>query len=167
MLAAERAALSSNRVMGLFVDTPLGMMRAAFDDFGRLTELEWLGDSLNRGELNETTDATACLQAVLDAYFASRPIGRQVELAPRGTPFQKSVWEAVSAIPPGATATYGEIAVQLRSPKAARAVGLANARNPIAILIPCHRLVGRDGGLRGYAGGLNRKQSLLDLEARG
>ena len=81
-----------------------------------------------------------------------------------GTPFQLAVWAALRAIPFGQTRTYGEIAAGVGRPKAARAVGMANHRNPIAILIPCHRVVGRSGSLVGYAGGLDIKRALLELE---
>jgi AraC family transcriptional regulator of adaptative response/methylated-DNA-[protein]-cysteine methyltransferase len=85
-------------------------------------------------------------------------------LDPRGTDFQKAVWAALAAIPPGETRSYHEIACRLGRPKAARAVGAANAANPIAVLIPCHRLVRGTGALAGYAYGLDRKQSLLEKE---
>ena len=85
-------------------------------------------------------------------------------LAPPGTPFQQAVWQAVAAIPPGQTRSYQDIARLLGRPQAARAVGAANAANPIAVLIPCHRLIRADGALAGYAYGLDRKQALLDKE---
>lgn len=154
-------------VMQGLVTTPLGTMGAAFDEFGRLTELVWLDDSFESVTSRRVDDATARLQIALDAYFSGEPSVPLVEAAPRGTEFQKSVWSAVSAIPWGTTETYGAIARRLGNPAASRAVGMANAKNPIAIFIPCHRLLGSDGDLRGYAGGINRKQSLLILEASG
>lgn len=154
-----------NQMMQQPVTTPLGTMAAAFDDFGRLTELAWLDESFEIGDLGQVTDSTALLQVALDAYFSGSVSVPHIALAPRGTTFQQSVWCAVSSIPRGTTETYGTIAQRLGKPAASRAVGLANARNPIAILIPCHRLIGSDGGLRGYAGGINRKQSLLVLES--
>lgn len=102
----------------------------------------------------------------LDAYFAGALTRFDLPLAPVGSPFQQEVWSALQDIPYGTTATYSEIAAQLGRPGAARAVGLANARNPIAIIIPCHRVIGADGRLTGYGGGLDRKQQLLELEAR-
>ena len=87
-------------------------------------------------------------------------------LDPRGTPFQRGVWQALVDIPYGRTRTYGEIAAQLGCPAASRAVGAANGRNPLSIVVPCHRLVGATGGLHGFAGGLTTKRWLLDLEAR-
>ena len=85
-------------------------------------------------------------------------------LEPNGTEFMKQVWTALCGIPYGKTATYGEIAERVGRPKAARAVGLANNRNPIPIIIPCHRVIGANGSLTGYAGGLDMKKRLLDLE---
>ena len=81
-----------------------------------------------------------------------------------GTAFQQAVWREVSKIPSGETSTYGTIALQLNKPNAARAIGAANGKNPFAILVPCHRLVGANGKLRGYAGGMERKRSLLEFE---
>lgn len=101
----------------------------------------------------------------LEEYFAGRRTVFGIPLAPRGTPFQVRVWEALLRVPHGATATYREIARAAGSPKAVRAVGAALARNPIAIVVPCHRVIGSDGTLTGYAGGLARKRALLDLEA--
>ncbi len=91
---------------------------------------------------------------------------QDVALDPRGTPFQQAVWRQLLAIPPGQTTHYGAIAQRLGRPEAARAVGAAVGRNPIAILVPCHRVLGRDGSLTGYAGGLARKRALLVHEGR-
>ena len=88
----------------------------------------------------------------------------QLPLAPAGTPFQCAVWEELRRIPYGATVSYGDLAARLGRPKAVRAVGQANHRNPLPILIPCHRVVGKDGSLTGYAGGLALKEALLKLE---
>ena len=87
-----------------------------------------------------------------------------VRLAPTGTPFQREVWTALQTIPYGTTCSYGELAAQIGRPGASRAVGLANGRNPISIIVPCHRVIGSTGTLTGYGGGLERKQWLLDLE---
>lgn len=102
----------------------------------------------------------------LDDYFAGRLKVFTVETAAHGTPFQKRVWTALRRIPYGATRTYGEQAAAIGSPRACRAVGLANGRNPIAIIVPCHRVIGSDGSLTGFGGGLPRKKFLLDLEQR-
>ena len=101
----------------------------------------------------------------LRAYFAGELREFDVPLAPRGTAFQREVWAAVSAIPFGSTATYSEIAAAVGRPSACRAVGAANGRNPLPVIVPCHRVVGAAGGLTGYGGGLDRKRLLLDLEA--
>lgn len=102
----------------------------------------------------------------LRAYFAGRLARFDLPLNPTGTVFQQSVWQALCAVPYGATASYGEIAAAVGNPKGARAVGLANGRNPIAIVVPCHRIIGRDGSLTGYGGGLDRKRWLLAHEQR-
>lgn len=104
----------------------------------------------------------ACKQ--LAAYFGGRLKVFTLPLAPAGTPFMQSVWRELLRIPHGATSSYKEVAERLGRPGAARAVGLANNRNPIAIVIPCHRVLGADGKLVGYAGGLERKKALLKLE---
>jgi len=100
----------------------------------------------------------------LDAYFAGRRTTFTISLAPQGTAFQKQVWAALQEIPYGETESYGQLAERIGSPGAARAVGLANGKNPIGIVIPCHRVVGSNGSLTGYGGGLDRKKQLLDLE---
>ena len=100
----------------------------------------------------------------LAAYFAGELERFDLPLAPAGSDFQRRVWDAVAAIPYGATASYSEIAAAVGRPAACRAVGAANGRNPLAIVIPCHRVVGAAGALTGYGGGLERKRALLDLE---
>ena len=109
--------------------------------------------------------ARAC--AAFERYFAGSCAELlELPLDPQGSEFQRRVWRALREIPLGATASYGEIALRVGSPGAARAVGDANRRNPIAIAIPCHRVIGGDGRLVGYAGGLERKRWLLAHEAR-
>ncbi len=100
------------------------------------------------------------------AYFAGELREFEVALAPRGTPFQTSVWSALREIPYGSTCSYGDLAAAVGHPTAVRAVGAANGRNPIGIVVPCHRVVGSGGSLTGYAGGLERKRYLLDLESQ-
>jgi methylated-DNA-[protein]-cysteine S-methyltransferase len=102
----------------------------------------------------------------LDDYFAGKLTKFTVPTAADGTPFQRRAWAALLKIPYGATRTYGEQAVAIGSPLACRAVGLANGRNPIAIIVPCHRVIGANGSLTGFGGGLHRKRFLLDLERR-
>jgi methylated-DNA-[protein]-cysteine S-methyltransferase len=100
----------------------------------------------------------------LSAYFAGELTRFELDLAPQGTVFQQRVWAALQRIPYGATTTYGKLAQSLGDPRSTRAVGLANGRNPIPIVIPCHRVIGADGGLTGYGGGMHRKQWLLAHE---
>jgi methylated-DNA-[protein]-cysteine S-methyltransferase len=101
----------------------------------------------------------------LEEYFAGDRRAFDLPLALDGTAFQQRVWAALQEIPYGRTATYGEIAASMGHPGAARAVGMANNRNPIAIIVPCHRVVGSNGALVGYGGGLDRKRMLLEMEA--
>ncbi|MEV7438617.1 methylated-DNA--[protein]-cysteine S-methyltransferase [Streptomyces griseoviridis] len=101
----------------------------------------------------------------LGAYFAGELKEFTVQLSLHGTPFQRTVWEQLLAIPYGETRSYGQLADALGNPLASRAVGLANGRNPVSIIVPCHRVVGAGGGLTGYGGGLSRKQRLLDFES--
>jgi len=100
----------------------------------------------------------------LDEYLAGRRREFAVALAPEGTAFQRTVWDGILKVPYGRTAEYGVLAAELGKPAASRAVGAATGRNPISILVPCHRMVGRGGALTGYAGGLERKHALLHLE---
>jgi methylated-DNA-[protein]-cysteine S-methyltransferase len=102
----------------------------------------------------------------LDQYFAGKRRVFELQLAAEGTPFQRRVWAALSTIPFGQTVSYGDIARQIGQPTAVRAVGAANGRNPIGIIVPCHRVIGADGSLTGYAGGEDRKRWLLDHEKR-
>lgn len=102
----------------------------------------------------------------LGAYFAGELTDFDIELDLRGTEFQRRVWRALLTIPYGETRSYGEIAGQIGAPGSARAVGWANGHNPIAIVVPCHRVIGASGSLTGYGGGLDRKRTLLELEKR-
>jgi methylated-DNA-[protein]-cysteine S-methyltransferase len=112
-------------------------------------------------------DATpfAAVACQLAAYFAGQLTEFDLPLAPAGTPFQRRVWAALQTIPYGQTWSYAQLAGKIGQSTAVRAVGLANGRNPIALVIPCHRVIGSDGSLTGYGGGLDRKRFLLDLEA--
>ncbi|MEP4890954.1 MAG: methylated-DNA--[protein]-cysteine S-methyltransferase [Aliiglaciecola sp.] len=102
--------------------------------------------------------------AQLKAYFARKLTRFELPLAAQGTAFQHQVWQALATIPYGSTCSYADIANQLQNPKAVRAVGAANGKNPLSIVIPCHRVIGKNGTLTGYAGGLGRKSWLLDFE---
>jgi methylated-DNA-[protein]-cysteine S-methyltransferase len=101
----------------------------------------------------------------LEAYFAGELRDFDLPLAPEGSEFQLRVWEQLRAIPYGETISYGELARRVGDPAAARAVGLANGRNPLPVIVPCHRVIGADGSLTGFGGGLERKRRLLELEA--
>jgi methylated-DNA-[protein]-cysteine S-methyltransferase len=103
--------------------------------------------------------------AQLDAYFARELQSFDLEMNLLGTPFQRSVWSQLGEIPYGETISYGELAQRVGNPNASRAVGLANGRNPIAIIVPCHRVIGANGSLTGYGGGLERKSWLLEHES--
>lgn len=104
------------------------------------------------------------VQRMLAAYFHSGEFDCHIKLAPQGTDFQRQVWDALLTIPAGQTRSYGQIAAMLGKPTATRAVAGAIGRNPIGIVIPCHRVIGSNGSLTGYAGGIERKQALLKLE---
>jgi methylated-DNA-[protein]-cysteine S-methyltransferase len=116
------------------------------------------------GDGDEELYATTIRQLV--EYFAGTRTDFDLPLTPHGTSFQRQVWTGLCRIPYGETISYGELAEHLGQPSAARAVGLANGRNPIGIIIPCHRVIGANGGMTGYGGGLERKRFLLDLEKR-
>jgi len=122
-------------------------------------------------ELDPTWSTEPCAvldraAAQLDEYFAGERTEFDLPLEPAGTPFQRSTWLALREIPYAETINYGQLALRVGNPKASRAVGLANGRNPISIVVPCHRVIGADGSLTGYGGGLDRKRLLLDLERR-
>lgn len=118
-------------------------------------------------EVSATGGATPLIREAfrqLEAYFRGDLKVFSLPLAPAGTPFQRRVWEVLLTIPYGETASYGDVAAAAGNVKAARAVGMANNRNPVAIVIPCHRVIGADGRLVGYGGGLELKRRLLELE---
>jgi methylated-DNA-[protein]-cysteine S-methyltransferase len=113
----------------------------------------------------EAPDAFASVTNQLEEYFAGERTAFEIEIELQGTPFQRTVWAALREIPYGETIDYGELARRVGNPAAARAVGLANGRNPVAVIVPCHRVIGADGTLTGFGGGLLNKRLLLDLEA--
>ena len=131
-----------------------------------LTNLRMVDQTYEPKRTGWSEDSTAFGDAVdqLDAYFAGELTDFEIGIDLRGTEFQRRVWQALLTIPFGQTRSYGEIAEQAGAPGAARAVGLANGHNPIAIVVPCHRVIGASGSLTGYGGGLDRKRSLLALE---
>ena len=136
------------------------------EDNGFITDVFFLREG--GGSLLPTEETVLIKRAAdqLNEYFAGERDCFDFPILPSGTAFQKRVWDAVSAIPYGETRTYKEIAIQTGNHLAARAVGMANNRNPIAIVIPCHRVIGHNGSLVGYGGGLEVKRYLLDLEKR-
>lgn len=124
-----------------------------------------VGKKLRRHVKSDSNDEVMHQARVqLDRFFERRLKAFSVPLAPRGTEFQVRVWRALQTIPYGDTATYGEIAKRIGRPAAARAVGAANGQNPICLFVPCHRVIGADGSLTGFGGGLERKEYLLALE---
>jgi len=148
------------------VESPLGPLLLGAEE-GALTLL-WMSSlpERPRGAVDARDRAVlASTGEQLDAYFCGDLTDFDLPLAPRGTPFQQRVWEALVGIPFGETVSYGSLATRLGRPGAARAVGLANGSNPISIIIPCHRVIGSDGRLTGYGGGIDRKAWLLDHEA--
>lgn len=149
------------------VDSPIGPLTLAGRD-GTLTNLRMVDQTYEPSRADWILDESVFCDVVhqLDAYFAGDLRDFDVQLDLRGTEFQRRVWNALLAIPYGETRSYGQIAEQIGAPGAARAVGLANGHNPVAIIVPCHRVIGAAGKLTGYGGGLDRKQTLLTLERR-
>jgi methylated-DNA-[protein]-cysteine S-methyltransferase len=149
------------------IDTPLGAMTLAATELG-LAGAWFDGQQHHPGPIDAPVNgAQRWLQQAaheLAEFFAGRRRTFDVPIDARGTPFQRSVWQALQRIPCGELHRYGALAAQLGRPAAARAVGAAVGRNPVSVIVPCHRVVGADGSLTGYAGGLPRKQALLALE---
>lgn len=150
------------------VGSPIGVLKLVASEKG-LVAILWENDNPRRVRLGDTVEEP--LHAVLvrtemelEEYFGGKRHTFSIALDMRGTPFQKRVWEALLAIPCAETRTYSDLAKQLGNPAATRAVGAANDRNPIAIIVPCHRVVGATGSLTGFAGGLEAKAHLLRLE---
>ncbi|POH61076.1 methylated-DNA--[protein]-cysteine S-methyltransferase [Arthrobacter glacialis] len=154
----------------LIFDSPLGLLTAVANDAG--LQAVYMAEHKRRpaqetmGGRVAAADSAVLGQAAaeLAEYFAGSRHQFSVPMAPLGSPFQHRVWAALRAIPFGEVRSYGELAAMLGDKSMAQAVGSANGRNPISIIVPCHRVVGADGALVGYAGGLDRKQFLLELE---
>lgn len=146
------------------IQTPAGLLGVAEKD-GAVTNLWFETDRLPDIRPAPPTIAISRAASELLAYFAGELRDFTIPLAPRGTPYMMLIWELLRGVPYGETATYGEIAALSGNSRAARAVGLANNRNPVPIFIPCHRIVGSDGKLTGYRGGLELKRRLLGLES--
>lgn len=148
-------------------ETPIGSLLLAGAD-ERLSLLGFPGGSMARRHESDWREDAAPFREVirqLDAYFAGELTQFDLPLAPEGTEFQRQVWSALLEIPFGETWSYGQLAERVGRPKAARAVGAANGVNPIPVIIPCHRVVGANGKLTGFGGGLPTKQYLLSLES--
>jgi methylated-DNA-[protein]-cysteine S-methyltransferase len=152
-----------------FVSSPVGLLKLVANDLA-LVAILWENDDPKRvrlGSLVEDVDhPILCLaEQQLGEYFAGARKSFDLPLDFAGTPFQKEVWSELLNIPFGQTRTYGQIANSIGKPRAFRAVGAANGKNPISIVAPCHRVIGKDGSLTGFAGGLEAKECLLGIEA--
>ncbi|QYJ05768.1 methylated-DNA--[protein]-cysteine S-methyltransferase [Nocardioides panacisoli] len=155
-------------MMHTVIDSPIGPLRIV-ERHGAITAIEFSpfrdGDGRPRGARDDAHPVLAEAAKQLTEYFDRERRTFDLPLAPDGSDFQRAVWEQLTAIDYGETASYGEIAGRLGKTNAAsRAVGVANGANPIPIVVPCHRVIGANGTLTGYAGGVERKQALLDLE---
>ena len=154
-------------VLTTTIDSPVGPLFLAADAQGlRAIEFRDNRHPVRRGDGWREGDSPLLRQAraQLGEYFAGRRRGFDLPLAPQGTPFQQSVWMALATIPYGQTTSYTGLAARVGRPTAMRAVGAANGRNPLPIVLPCHRVIGADGSLTGFGGGLPTKQFLLKLE---
>ncbi|MFZ1177659.1 MAG: methylated-DNA--[protein]-cysteine S-methyltransferase [Mycobacterium sp.] len=149
------------------IDSPIGPLTLAGHD-SVLTNLRMVDQTYEPSHAGWSSNPGAFNDAVeqLLAYFAGELTEFAIEFDLGGTEFQQRVWKALLTIPYGETRSYGKIAEQIGAPGSARAVGLANGHNPIAIVVPCHRVIGANGSLTGYGGGLDRKRTLLKLEKR-
>ena len=150
------------------IHSPVGKLKLVTSDKGLIAVL-WENDKPHRvrlGDLVKRHSHPVLIEAErqLGEYFDGKRRSFSVPLDMRGTSFQKSVWEALLAIPFGETRSYRDLAKKLGNPRATRAVGAANGRNPISIIVPCHRVIGSNGNLTGFAGGLETKARLLELE---
>jgi methylated-DNA-[protein]-cysteine S-methyltransferase len=153
------------------IDSPVGRLKLVASDKG-LVAILWENDKPNRVRLgamiaDQRHPILLVTERQLEQYFAGERKTFSVPLDMRGTSFQKNVWEALLAIPFGETRSYGQLAKQLGNARAMRAVGAANGRNPVSIIVPCHRVIGSSGKLIGFAGGLETKARLLSLEEQG
>ncbi len=144
-------------------DSPFGPISSLMDHLGRLVALTTGPAEFGSAVRDEVK--TADLRKQLEEYFRGERQSFEIDLAPQGTDFQKAVWAELVKIPFGQTSSYGDLALKLGLKNGARAVGRANATNPIWVIIPCHRVIGKSGDLTGYAGGISMKQRLLALES--
>lgn len=147
----------------ILMDSPIGKL-TVMEREGQITEI-FFGERRREAEEEMTVVLQEAKRQLL-LYFEGERTVFDLPLNPKGTPFQEEVWKHLLKIPYGETRSYGQIAKDIGKPKAVRAVGGANHRNPISIIIPCHRVIGSDGSLTGYGGGLDIKRYLLNLEQR-
>jgi methylated-DNA-[protein]-cysteine S-methyltransferase len=156
------------RLSYAYLESPIGTLLLAADANGLQQILFSTDGRPARPDPTWQEDAAALAEVVrqLNAYFAGELENFDLAVSPQGTPFQQKVWRELQKIPYGETLSYGELARRIGNPKACRAVGLANGSNPISIVIPCHRVIGSNGKLTGYGGGLPIKEKLLALEKR-
>lgn len=147
-----------------FYDTPIGRIGIAENGKG-ITDIFFAAAESPKDAALEETELLNDAAKQLTDYLAGKRKDFELPLSPEGTEFQKAVWEALLTIPYGETRTYKQIAEQIGNPKACRAVGMANNKNPISIIVPCHRVIGSNGKLVGYGGGLEVKKKLLELES--
>ncbi|EAQ55887.1 methylated-DNA--[protein]-cysteine S-methyltransferase [Vibrio sp. MED222] len=151
-----------------YYESPLGTVTLQANDEGLLGL--WFETHTTKPEQLGVQDDSFPIFALaikqLNRYFAGETIQFSVPIAAKGTPFQLSVWQALTTIPYGETWSYAQLADAIGNPKAVRAVGLANGKNPVSVIVPCHRVIGKNGKLTGYAGGVERKQRLLVIEER-
>lgn len=147
-----------------YLQTPPGLLRLRSDE-DYIRELYFVSDETFTQEKDSVSPLIKEALTQLKAYFKSELNNFDLPLSPEGSEFQKTVWEKLQSIPYGHTTSYGKIASQMGDENYTRAVGSANGKNPIAIIIPCHRVIGSNGSLTGYAGGLHRKKWLLDFES--
>jgi methylated-DNA-[protein]-cysteine S-methyltransferase len=148
-----------------FYDSPVGGIGIA-EDNGAICRVFFSGGKTLAGFATAETPLIRKAAAQIKEYFEGKRADFDLPLALRGTDFQMSVWKILQTIPAGETRSYKEVAAMLGNPRASRAVGMANHRNPVAIIVPCHRVIGQDGSMTGYAGGLPAKEYLLELEKR-
>ena len=158
--------------MGLYfshIETPFGMTAATVDDDGALIEFTFLNDIMSNlwshpGQAEHNPNKLRDVTTQVHDFFDRKLTDFNLRLKPRGTEFQQKVWRALCDIPFGGTISYQQLAVAVGDIKACQAVGSANGKNPIALIIPCHRVIGKNGSLTGYGGGLPLKRKLLDSE---
>ena len=164
--------ISASQRSHVVIGSPIGPLTLIAQD-GRLTGVhmevtryEPDAAALGAAVACDAEPVLAAAASQLDAYFSGELTSFDLPLSLAGTEFQRAVWAGLQAIPYGETISYGELARRIGQPSASRAVGLANGRNPVSIVVPCHRVIGADGSLTGYGGGMDRKRFLLGLERR-